>query len=274
MQRRQLLRYGLYGLSATLLGCRPSEEPTSELPAPRAAARARSLSPEQPETVTPTDQRPATSPAPRWAAERRDESLEALRRGEPRQRVRVICRDALGLEEPARDERRHELRLLTLHHTAAPLPDNRKAPERLRGHQAYHRAQGWPDIAYHYGVDQRGNVYELRAVDRPGDTFTDYDPGGHFLVVCEGNYDQQQPTDAMLAATAEILAHGAATYGLGADSLTGHRDHAATTCPGDALQSRLGELRDEVARLIPRGAQRHDVCGQDATALVAAIEAG
>ena len=75
---------------------------------------------------------------------------------------------------------------MTLHHEAVVLGDNRNAPERLRKDQRYHQDQhGWIDIAYHVGVDRNGNLYELRSTEIAGDTATDYDTTGHFLVLCE-----------------------------------------------------------------------------------------
>ena len=65
---------------------------------------------------------------------------------------------------------------IALRHTAAALATVAQAPGRLRSHQRFHQEQGWPDIAYHYGIDLAGNVYELRDPRLAGDTFTDYDP--------------------------------------------------------------------------------------------------
>jgi hypothetical protein len=78
------------------------------------------------------------------------------------------------------------------------LTENRLAPARLRDHQAYHQGQGWADLAYHFAIDRDGNVYEARPYSAPGDTFTNYDPAGHFLPVLEGDYREQEPTDRQL----------------------------------------------------------------------------
>lgn len=190
-------------------------------------------------------------------------------------RVEVICRDALGLVPATSGGSAHTPRRLTLHHTQVELGSNRKAPGRLRSHQRYHQEQGWVDIAYHFGVDLEGNLYELRDPAIAGETFTEYDPAGHFLVVCEGHYDLEVPSDAMLQATAEILAYGVRTFGIPADSLTGHRDHAAgVTCPGEHLYARLGALRQETARLAGQTREHSELCGDAGRDRVAAIEAG
>jgi hypothetical protein len=189
-------------------------------------------------------------------------------------RVEVICRDALGLAAATSGGASHAIGRLTLHHTQVVLGENRNAPGRLRSHQQYHQEQGWVDIAYHFGVDLNGNLYELRDPNIAGETFTEYDPAGHFLVVCEGDYNTEVPSDAMLQATAEILAYGARRFGIGADTLTGHRDHAAVTCPGDHLYARLGELGRETARLAGQTVEYAPLCGEAGRQKVEAIETG
>ncbi|MEX1004227.1 MAG: peptidoglycan recognition family protein [Acidimicrobiia bacterium] len=134
----------------------------------------------------------------------------------------------------------HELVRLTYHHTAS---DPAGAPDRIRGYQRYHQDQGWPDVAYHYLIDQAGLVYEGRPVDAPGDTFTEYDPTGHFLPCLDGDFDLAPPSDESIDALVLILAWAAQTFEIGPDTLTGHRDHAATTCPGSFAY----ELRDQIA---------------------------
>ncbi len=226
--------------------------------------------PSEPAADQPTDRDPDDASA----AEEHAKEPEPEETADTSLRVEVICRDALGLAPASGGARSHTITRLTLHHTQVPLGDNRLAPGRLRGHQSYHQEQGWSDIAYHFGVDLRGNVYELRDPATAGDTFTAYDPAGHYLVVCEGDYDMEQPTDAMLQATAAILAHGVQHYGAAADTLTGHRDHASVTCPGRHLYARLGDLRDEVARLARATPEVASLCGSAGRDRVAAIEAG
>ena len=84
----------------------------------------------------------------------------------------------------------HLVERLTIHHTGVALGADQEAPSRLRAHQAFHQAdRGWPDLAYHFSIDQTGNVYEGRSPEFRGDTATSYDPTGHLLVVLEGNFD-------------------------------------------------------------------------------------
>jgi hypothetical protein len=191
-------------------------------------------------------------------------------------KLRVICRDALGLAPPRPTTAAHAIRTLTLHHTEVSLEDNALVPERLRRHQSYHLQQGWTDIAYHYGVDLAGNIYELRDPETAGDTQTTYDPSGHLLVVCEGDFNRQRPTDPLLTSVAQLFAFAASFYGVPLSTLGGHRDHAVdTTCPGDNLQRELSSLRREAERLLDGFTLDLAVaCGVEGQRLVSEITAG
>lgn len=129
-----------------------------------------------------------------------------------------------------------------LHHTAAPTAPATRAPDRFRGHARSHREAGFVDIAYHWGIDVDGNVYELRDEAIAGETFTDYDPAGWLLVVCEGNFEESAPPHPMLEAVADVFAARATALGVEPSTLVGHRDLAATACPGQHLQEQLDEL--------------------------------
>ncbi len=65
-----------------------------------------------------------------------------------------------------------------------------------------------------------------------GDTATDYDPTGHLLVCCEGDFDRQPLPDPQRHSLEAMLAWGVSTYGLTVDTMAGHGDYASTNCPG------------------------------------------
>ncbi len=195
----------------------------------------------------------------------------------PTDTIEVICKQAWRAQPVAGEFREHQIDQITVHHTAVLLDDNRNAPARARQHQAYHQSLAWPDLAYHYLIDARGNVYEGRPVTAIGDTATEYDPSGHLLICCEGHFDQQTVPAEQYATLVRMLAWGAAEYGIDPTAIRGHRDLASTTCPGDALHAKLadGTLFADVADVLRRGAvQLAVVCGGDGEARVATIEAG
>lgn len=191
-------------------------------------------------------------------------------------RLPLVCREAWGARPAEDGARDHVVRRLTVHHSAAAATDTTQGPAHLRGHQAFHMDdRGWPDIAYHVAVDRAGVAYRLRDWDTAGDTGTSYDPAGHFLLLLDGDFDTHDVTDAQLATAARVLAWAADHFGVALDTVSGHRDHAATACPGDALYARLGELRDAAmavrtgggVELVPR-------CGPQVDEAVARLEAG
>ncbi|MDX1659189.1 MAG: N-acetylmuramoyl-L-alanine amidase [Nitriliruptorales bacterium] len=273
LDRRHFLRGAFGALLATAVGC-TEEAAVDAGPSMSPGGSARHSPSPSAVLARPTpapSAEPAPSPSseevPAEASEREQEAASAATE------VEVICRDAWDARA-AGTLSAHTVVQLTLHHTAVMFDDNREAPARLRQHQRYHQSRGWPDIAYHLGVDRHGHVYELRRPDTAGDTATDYDPAGHFLVVALGHFDEQQPTAPQLEGVARAFAWGAVTFDAPGRTLTGHREHAGTSCPGDALQARLPEVRARIAELASGGIARRDVCGEEAERLVAAIAAG
>ncbi len=186
----------------------------------------------------------------------------------------VICKEAWGALPIAGEFKQHTIDRITVHHTGVVLADNSAAPEQLRGHQEFHQSRGWPDIAYHYVIDAAGNIYEGRPVDAVGDTGTDYDPTGHFLVCCEGDFNQQPITPEQYRSLIEVLAWGAEAFGVDPATIQGHRDVAATSCPGDRLYALLadGSVAADVAAAEPH--ELRLACGAEGEALVAAVETG
>ncbi|WP_428844395.1 peptidoglycan recognition protein family protein [Mycolicibacter sinensis] len=191
----------------------------------------------------------------------------------------LLCRDAWGARPALPGGRPLRITRMTIHHSGVVFSDNRTIAERLRQHQRYHQDEhGWIDIAYHVGIDRGGNVFALRDTGLIGDTATDYDPTGHFLVLCEGDFDQQDVPEAQLESAALVLAWAAQTFQISTDTLASHREVApATTCPGANLQVHIasGELRRRVDDLASRGPVGLALkCRHEAAATMAAIAAG
>ena len=126
-------------------------------------------------------------------------------------------------------------------------------------------------------VDRNGNIFQLRDTAIAGDTATEYDTTGHFLVLCEGNFDQEQISEAQLDGAALVCAWATKQFGIGVGTLATHRQVApATECPGRGLQAHVasGELQQRIGGLIASGFELPTLCGPAADARVAGIEAG
>jgi hypothetical protein len=190
----------------------------------------------------------------------------------------LLCRDAWGARAARPGGRLHTITRMTLHHEAVVLGDNRNAPGRFRQDQRYHQDQlGWIDIAYHVGVDRNGNIYELRSPTIAGDTATDYNTTGHFLVLCEGDFDQEVVSEAQIHGAALAFAWAVQNFSIATDTLAGHRDLAQTSCPGTNLYAHLtsGDLKHRINAVLAAGAVDLQLfCGPEATERVAEIEAG
>ena len=161
---------------------------------------------------------------------------------------------------------------LTLHHTAVSQTAATQGPARARQHQRYHQSLGWPDLAYHFLVDRSGLAYEGREVRFRGDTGTEYDPTGHFLVCMEGDFDTQEPTAEQLETAVALFAWASQRYDIDAATLAGHGAYAVTSCPGAVVSAMIPDLAAAVAGT--EAVEIELVCGRYGARLVADLEAG
>lgn len=145
----------------------------------------------------------------------------------------------------------HTIERLTVHH-AGDQSATPTGPPRYRSWQAFHISRGWGDLAYHYIVGIDGTVYEARDTRYKGATGTNYDPDGHFLVVLEGNFEIDDPTQRQLDSLVDVLAWAATEFGVSPSTIAGHRDHASTACPGGNLYPYIasGDLEADVRAAI------------------------
>jgi N-acetylmuramoyl-L-alanine amidase len=173
----------------------------------------------------------------------------------PRPVLGVVSRETWGAAAPVLSEMvPHVIDRITVHH-AGTYSDN-TSTARIRGWQDEHMVgQGWPDLAYHIVIGVDGTVYEGRDRAYRGDTNTAYDTTGHLLVMVDGNFEVQHPTAAQWETLVAALAWAAVHYGVEAETISGHGDHAATLCPGRHLEDRLhsGDLMAEVQDQIDAG---------------------
>ncbi|MCB1246430.1 MAG: N-acetylmuramoyl-L-alanine amidase [Acidimicrobiia bacterium] len=166
----------------------------------------------------------------------------------------VVPREAWGAAPaiPSRMREHHMVRL-TVHHAGDQT--HVTGPERFRSWQRWHLDRGWGDLAYHYIIGVDGTVYEGRDTRYAGDTGTNYDPDGHFLVVVEGNFEVEYPTAEQLESLVRVLAWASTEFDIDPNTIAGHRDHASTACPGGHLYPYVasGDLEADVRALIADG---------------------
>lgn len=173
----------------------------------------------------------------------------------------VVRRAEWGAAAPRSSHATARPRSVVLHHTATRNDHSRaESPAIVRAIQRHHQQTlGWSDVGYNLLVDRFGQVFEGRAGGLEAGVVGAHARGyntGTVGVAVIGNLDQVQPTRATLDRLADVLAWQARVHGIslrddaratvGGRSIAtflGHRDLAATACPGRHLHARIPEIR-------------------------------
>ena len=179
----------------------------------------------------------------------------------------IYSRAQWGANENIRDKgslHYFEVHAGFVHHTVNAnnyTPD--EVPGILRSIYAYHtQSRGWSDIGYNFLVDRFGRIWEGRygGVDRPvvGAHTLNYNDYA-FAMSAIGNFELVQPTAAMLQAYGVLFAWKLSLHGVDAaspqqwvgskyfEAINGHRDAAATACPGKYLYAQIPLIRQYAA---------------------------
>lgn len=175
--------------------------------------------------------------------------------------VDIISRDEWGARYAAAWENRDAplpARELYLHHSVTDAPDvgapfqvDAAAVRTLEliGEKRF----GW-GMSYTFVVTPAGRVYEGHRVDGVG-----AHTGGRNSIsraIClVGNYEEDRPSEAMLDAVAELVAHGHRAGWWPAGLTGGHRDApgASTACPGRFAQALIPVINSRAADLLDDG---------------------
>ena len=169
----------------------------------------------------------------------------------------IVSRQAWGAKDPVGEMKQHAPSHLTVHHTASLQKRKASLEDKMRSLQAFsqststlaggRRKPAWADVPYHFYISVDGRIAEARDINFVGDTNTDYDPTGHVLVVLEGNFEKEQPSTQQIRALNELSLWLAVTWKIPGSKIKGHKDYAATACPGKNLESKLPGLRKNIA---------------------------
>lgn len=151
------------------------------------------------------------------------------------------------------------IKKIIIHHTATS-GDLSDPAASMRAIYYYHTVRrGWGDIGYNYLIDPRGNIYEGRAGGErvvAGHT-RGYNTGSIGIAVL-GNYEENAVPFEVLDALGRLIGNKAEQYDIQVDgfgqfrgkviaNVMGHRDAAATVCPGQKLYDALPVLNTLVA---------------------------
>ncbi len=179
----------------------------------------------------------------------------------------IYSRAQWGANEKMREKSSlhyYEVHAGFVHHTVnANDYSAAEVPGILRSIYAYHtQSRGWSDIGYNFLVDRFGRIWEGRygGVDRPvvGAHTLNYNENS-FAMSAIGNFETAKPTAAMLQAYGVLFAWKLSLHGVDAASpkqwvgrkyfqaINGHRDAAATACPGKHLYAQIPLIRQYAA---------------------------
>ena len=121
--------------------------------------------------------------------------------------------------------KRGSTRRIILHHAAAATCTADQI-------HAWHLANGWAGIGYHFFVRKDGSVYRGRPEDTVGAHAgsNNYDSIG---VCFEGSFDKEQMPEAQRRSGTELVAYLKRKYGV--TQVQKHSDVNATGCPGEGF---------------------------------------
>lgn len=133
---------------------------------------------------------------------------------------------------------------ITVHHTGI---DHRAygtadllVVQRIEHH---HRDRlGWACVGYHFLIGDDGTIYEGRPLALQGAHVRDWNHGNIGLSLM-GDFRFRRPSEAQLASLRWLLERLRREHAVAVDRVWGHRDLAATDCPGDRLYGWLDGYR-------------------------------
>ncbi len=195
-----------------------------------------------------------------------DEDVE-LSAGVTAAKPTIYSRAQWGADERMRDKSSLHYGKVTagfVHHTVnANNYTEAQVPSILRGIYAYHtQSRGWSDVGYNFLVDRFGRIWEGRygGVDKAvvgahTSGYNDY----AFAMSAIGNFEQVQPSSALLDAYGRLFAWKLGLSGISASAtrqwvgkrylpaINGHRDVGQTACPGAYLFAKIPTIRSLAA---------------------------
>ncbi len=133
----------------------------------------------------------------------------------------------------------------TIHHTVTPTKDSMTPQQRLRQIQSFHQvSRGWCDIGYNYLISRDGRVWRGRGPQTIGAHVSNSNTG-NIGVSFMGTHTSTAPTATQMCQAAKLLRRLHEDFSgisLTRTDVKGHRQYGGTTCPGDALYTRIDDI--------------------------------
>lgn len=166
----------------------------------------------------------------------------------------INLRSTWNADNP-RPFKQHVPERITIHHEGTKFDKSDNAPLHIKNVQTWGmgKDRNWIDIPYHFLIDPNGNIYEGRNVFTVGETATEYDPSGHLLITCLGNFEEQDVTEEQLNSLIKLIAYCSKRFAISPETIASHKDYSnQTVCPGKNLYKYLENnyIKDEVKKIL------------------------
>lgn len=242
LSRREVMGGGLFLTALLLTGCKQRQVASGELP-----------------DVRWPDGRPVPYPAQGSAPAPAPAVPEGPLPG-------IMPRSAwtrTGVARPRDINPLNGVRRITIHHDGLPpasLSSQGQVASRIEMiRQSHVMSRGWADIGYHYVVDPQGRIWEGRSSRYQGAHVKDQNEN-NLGILCLGNFQVQQPTQAQLAALDRFVGFQMQRNAVPIARVRTHREIAQTECPGRNLQTYMVRTRSGGGQLAS-AAMRNGLAG-------------
>jgi hypothetical protein len=139
---------------------------------------------------------------------------------------------------------------VVIHHSASLLASNETMADIQDSHMD---VNGWADIAYHFGIDKDGLIYEARDIGSRGASVAGFNTGTIGIVIM-GNFEQENPLPVQMVSLQALVNGLASSYSL--THLAGHSEfNPESVCPGNYMKLYLDELAQKAG--LARGTAGH-----------------
>ena len=151
--------------------------------------------------------------------------------------IRKLFLEFTEYEERAVTER------IVIHHAGFPDGDKDSSAEEI--HKFHRDVNGWAGIGYHYVIRKDGTIEQGRKPLAVGAHALHHNKNSIGICVA-GNFNLAKPNRKQMDSLKLLTAWLCQRYKLnpmGKGVIVGHRDLNDTSCPGENLYPKLGELR-------------------------------
>ena len=261
IERRDFLKYlGLCAAGVCFFGCSRREDALAEQDAVRNARPLAARAPRQivipqhqyaaaPQTVPTVN---AASSAARASRTSLSAAISRNRTGASSKGVSAVSRAYWHASAPqtARMTRMGGYDRVTVHHEGNATPNYDNCAEAvacsLRRIQSAHcKVMKAGDIGYHFIIDRQGMIWQGRELCYQG-AHVKSNNSNNIGIMCLGNFDLQQPTQAQVNTLARLCQSLMQGYHIPASKLYAHRELRSTACPGKNLYPQVLNIRKQI----------------------------